>query len=65
MNSAFHVDFIELVNQYISANVSTLYPLKTAENLKFSYVFWCYQIETLGRNELNTTLRDFTFASYS
>ena len=59
MNSVFHVDFIELVNQYISASIPTLYPLKTAENLKLSDVFWGYQIGTLG-TELNE--RNFTFA---
>ena len=44
------------MNQYISASVPTLYPLKTVENLKFSDVVWCYQIGTLGRNALNTNL---------
>ena len=37
-------------------SVPTLYPLKTVENLKFSDVFWWYQIGTLGRNALNTNL---------
>ena len=54
MNGAFHVGIIELVNQYISASVPTLYPLKTAEN--FSDVFWEYHIRTLRRKGLNTTL---------
>ena len=36
MNSVFHVGFIELANQPISASVPTSYPPKTAENLKFS-----------------------------
>ena len=39
MNSVFHVGVIELTNQYISAGAPTLYPLKTAENLKFSDIF--------------------------
>ena len=56
MNSVFHVGFIALVNQHIFASVPTLYPLKTAENLKFSDVFWGYEIGTLGRNGLNPTL---------
>ena len=56
MNSVFHAGFIELVNQYISASVPKLYPLNKAENLKFSDAFWGYQIGTLGRNGLNTTL---------
>ena len=55
MNSVFHVDFIELVNQSISASVPTLYPLKTAENLRSSNVFWGYEIGKFGRNGLNTT----------
>ena len=56
MNSAYHVGSTELVNQYISASVPTLYSLKTAENAKFSDVFGEYQIRTLGRKGLNTTL---------
>ena len=40
MNSVFHVGFIELVNQYISPSIPTLYPLKIEENLKFSDVLW-------------------------
>ena len=56
MNSVFHVGIFELVNQYISASVPTLYPLKKAENLKFSDVFWEHQMRTLGRKGLNTTL---------
>ena len=55
MNIVFHVDFIELVNQYISFSVPTLYPLKIAENLKFSDAFWGYEIGKFGRNGLNTT----------
>ena len=55
MNSVFHVGFSEIVNQYISASVSTLYPLKKAENLKLS-VFWRHQLGISGRNGLNTTL---------
>ena len=46
MNSVFHVGFIELVNQYIPASVPTLYPLKPAENLKFSEG---YQIGHIGK----------------
>ena len=56
MNSVFHVGVTETMNKYVSASVPTLYPLKTAENLKFSDIFWGYQIEILGRNVLNTTL---------
>ena len=59
MNSVFHVGFIKQVNQYVSASIPTLYPLKTAENLNLSDVFWGYQIGTLG-TQLNG--RDFTFA---
>ena len=56
MNSIFHVSFIELVNQCLSANVPTLYLLKTTANLKVSDAFWGYQIGILRRNGLNTTL---------
>ena len=56
MNSVFHVGVTETMNKYVSASVPTLYPLKTAENLKFSDVFWGYQIGTFERNGLNTTL---------
>ena len=56
MNSVCRVVVIEIMNKYISASVPSLYPLKTAENLKFSGIFWGYQIGILGRNVLNATL---------
>ena len=50
----FNVDNKDYISRLLTHYLSTLYPLKTSENLRFFYVFREHKSETLVENGIET-----------